>query len=325
MIDYQPFITNLQRGPLAAWAKLLPEQISKGLSQQRWGDLPQWQQVLSDLPPLKPSSINLSGGVRIGTSEDATNVQRQALKNVLMGLHPWRKGPYQLFGLEIDTEWRSDWKWERLVPHLQPLDNHLVLDVGCGNGYHCWLMHGAGARQVIGIDPSPRFVHQFYSLKHYIDKIAELPVDVLPLGIEDVPANLAAFDTIFSMGVLYHRRSPLDHLRELKACLKPGGQLVLETLIVEGELGYSLVPEGRYAKMPNVWFLPSIPTLISWLNKLGFHDIRLVSRSTTRPAEQHSTEWMRFESLNDFLDPEHPDRTLEGHPAPERAIFIAYN
>ena len=340
MFDYQHLINALNTGSLQPWARLLPEQIAKGLSLERWGDLPQWQQVLADLPPLTPSSIDFRDGVTIGTAEDASETQRQTLKTVLMGLHPWRKGPYELFGLPIDTEWRSDWKWNRLLPHIQSLDNHLVLDVGCGNGYHCWRMYGAGARRVIGIDPSPRFVHQFYALKHYVLQSQalqnsapknhtlenkDLPVDVLPLGIEDVPADLAAFDSVFSMGVLYHRRSPLDHLRELKACLKPGGQLILETLIVDGELGYSLVPEGRYAKMRNVWFLPSAPTLISWLNKLGFGDVRLVDSSTTRTDEQRTTEWMNYESLADFLDPNDPSRTLEGHPAPQRAIFIAHS
>ena len=341
MIDYQHLITALHDSPLKKWAELLPQQVASSLNQERWGDLPQWQQVLADLPELIPSTIDFHDGVTLGTPGDIDDTQRDALKTVLMGLHPWRKGPYDLFGLSIETEWRSDWKWDRLLPHIQPLNNHLVLDVGCGNGYHCWRMYGAGANRVIGIDPSPRFVHQFYALKHYAQnhistrgsspsstesqtENKQLPVDVLPLGIEDVPANLAAFDSVFSMGVLYHRRSPIDHLNELKACLKPGGQLILETLIVDGELGYSLVPEGRYAKMRNVWFLPSAPTLISWLRKLGFRDVRVVDNTPTRMDEQRSTEWMTFESLATFLDPHDPKRTLEGHPAPQRAIFIAH-
>ncbi|MBQ0797673.1 MAG: tRNA 5-methoxyuridine(34)/uridine 5-oxyacetic acid(34) synthase CmoB [Porticoccaceae bacterium] len=347
MIDYQNLIDALaqdtlqkkgslqEKTPLQQWAQLLPEQIARGLSQQRWGDLPQWQQVLADLPALTPSTIDFRDGLTIGAPEDASDAQRQALKTTLMGLHPWRKGPYDLFGLNLDTEWRSDWKWDRLLPHIRPLDNHLVLDVGCGNGYHCWRMYGAGARRVIGIDPSPRFVHQFYAIKSYALKSyavknndptnQDLPVDVLPLGIEDVPPDLAAFDTVFSMGVLYHRRSPLDHLRELKACLKPGGQLVLETLITEGELGHTLVPEGRYAKMRNVWFLPSAPTLVSWLRKTGFKNVRVADTAVTTVEEQRATEWMNFESLADFLDPNDSSRTLEGHPAPQRAIILADN
>jgi tRNA (mo5U34)-methyltransferase len=179
---------------------------------------------------------------------------------------------------------------------------------------------GAGAARVIGIDPSARFVMQFAVLRRYL---GILPVDVLPLGIEQLPRELAAFDTVFSMGVLYHRRSPFDHLRELRELLRPGGQLVLETLVIDGGPGQVLVPEGRYAKMANVWFIPTPATLVSWLRKAGFRDPCVVDVTTTTTAEQRRTEWMRFESLADFLDPEHPHLTVEGHPAPLRAVCLA--
>jgi tRNA (mo5U34)-methyltransferase len=247
--------------------------------------------------------------------------RRLALQATLMGLHPWRKGPYNLFGLPVNTEWRSDWKWDRVAPHLDSLENRLILDVGCGNGYHCWRMLGAGARRVIGIDPSVKFVFQFQAIKNFAG--ADLPVDVLPLGIEHMPTQLAAFDTVFSMGILYHRRSPMDHLRELKELLRPGGQLVLETLVIEGPEGMTLVPEGRYAKMPNVWYLPTVDTLLSWMRKNGFKNPRLVDLSTTSIDEQRSTDWMTFESLQDFLDPDDHSKTVEGYPAPTRAVILA--
>jgi tRNA (mo5U34)-methyltransferase len=238
-----------------------------------------------------------------------------------MDLHPWRKGPFKLFDLEIDTEWRSDWKWDRIEPHIQPLDNRLVLDVGCGNGYHCWRMLGCGAKRVIGIDPSAKFIFQFSAIKKYAG--LELPIDILPLGIEDIPEKMASFDSVFSMGVLYHRRSPMDHLRELRELLRPGGQLILETLVIEGGNGSSLVPEGRYAKMPNVWFLPSPETLISWLCKQGFVNAKIIDVTATSTQEQRRTDWMTFESLDNFLDSHNKSKTIEGHPAPIRAAVIA--
>jgi tRNA (mo5U34)-methyltransferase len=346
---------SVKPASLSQWAAQLPGDIARGLSPQRWGDLPQWQQCLDSLPSLAASSCDFSTGVRIGEADDCSDTQREQLRASLIALHPWRKGPYQLFGLDVDTEWRSDWKWDRLLPHIAPLKDKLVLDIGCGNGYHCWRMYGEGAQRVIGIDPSPRFVVQFYALKHYANQLAaqasapqptpehtslelgsstqtaagphergtSLPVDILPLGIEDLPPALEAFDTVFSMGVLYHRRSAIDHLLELKACLKPGGQLVLETLVIEGDEGQVLVPEGRYAKMRNVWFIPSPPTLLSWLRKCGFKAPRLVDVCDTSVNEQRATEWMHFESLPDFLDPNDSSRTCEGHPAPRRAVFIA--
>ncbi len=320
MIDHQPLIDALQAGPLSRWAQLMPAQIERGLDPARWGDLPDWQTVLARLPALTPSSVDLRNGVRIGCADDCSPIHQQQLGDLLMQLHPWRKGPLELFGLPIDTEWRSDWKWERLKAHLAPLENRLVLDVGCGNGYHCWRMYGAGARRVIGIDPSPRYVHQFYALKHFI---GPAPVDVLPVGVEDIPGELRGFDTVFSMGVLYHRRSPMDHLIQLRDCLRSGGQLVLETLVVDGAEGHCLVPEGRYGKMRNVWFIPSPPTLLSWLRKCGLRNPRVVDVTPTTVAEQRSTPWMTFESLLTFLDPGDPSRTVEGHPAPQRAVIIA--
>ncbi len=326
VIDYQTLLTSLESETnLRLWAKALPAQIEQGLNSSRWGDLSQWQQVLEKLPNLSPSTLEFKDKMQIGDSADCNEEQRQALKKLLMGLHPWRKGPYELFGLDIDTEWRSDWKWQRLLPGLEPLEDRLVLDVGCGNGYHCWRMLGEGARQVIGIDPSPRFIHQFYALKYYAEKAQpEVAVDVLPLGIEDMPDNLEAFDTVFSMGVLYHRRSPLDHLRELKDLLRPGGQLVLETLVIDSEdQNHALVPEGRYAKMRNVWFIPTANALLGWLRKCGFKNERCIDISPTTTDEQRSTEWMTFESLTDFLNTSHANLTIEGHQAPIRAIFTA--
>ncbi len=320
MIDYADFFLALRGSRLEALGEYLRPQVESVLTPSRWGDLPRWLEALACLPDLKPSQVDLLQGVRIGTGADAEHQALADLTEQLQRLIPWRKGPIDIFGVHIDTEWRSDWKWQRVAPHLQSLQGRTVLDIGCGNGYYALRMHGAGAARVVGIDPSPRFVVQFYMLKKYLGAI---PVDVLPLGIEALPAECAAFDTTFSMGVFYHRRSPMDHLRELKETLAPGGELVLETLVIDGGLGEVLVPEGRYAMMNNVWFLPSCPTLISWMKKVGFENVRVVDCCVTTTDEQRSTNWMRFHSLEDFLDPADSRRTLEGHPAPMRAVILA--
>ncbi len=319
-IDYTALFDALEDSKLAPWLDLLPAQIQRGLSHQRFGDLPSWLEALEQLPLIETDKVDLSTQVELGTQTAISASQQADVEASLRKLIPWRKGPYRIHGTHIDTEWRSDWKWDRVLPHIAPLKNKTILDVGCGNGYHCWRMYGEGAARVIGIDPSPRFVVQFHMIKQYL---AEAPVDLLPVGIEELPANLQAFDTTFSMGVLYHRRSPMDHLRELKASLKPGGQVVLETLVIDGKLGEVLVPEERYAKMNNVWFLPSCDTLMSWMTKCGFKNVRLVDLNKTSTDEQRSTEWMKFHSLPDFLDPNNPERTAEGHPAPLRAVIVA--
>jgi tRNA (mo5U34)-methyltransferase len=319
-IDYSDLLLAIADTKLAPWLPLLPQQIAEGLCPTRFGDLPTWLAALERLPEINTDQVELNREVRLGSSTAINAESQEQLQQALETLIPWRKGPYHIHGIHIDTEWRSDWKWDRVLPHLAPLQYRTILDVGCGNGYHCWRMLGAGAKRVIGIDPSPRFVVQFHMLKHLV---GPAPVDLLPVGIEAVPANLQAFDTTFSMGVLYHRRSPMDHLRELKATLRPGGQLVLETLVIDGKLGEALVPEDRYAKMNNVWFLPSCETLLSWMRKCGYHNPRVVDLNRTSTEEQRSTEWMKYQSLPDFLHPEDSSLTVEGHPAPLRAVIVA--
>ncbi len=311
-IDYTEFYDQLANTPLEAWIDLLPERIAHGL---RHGRLPQWKTALAQLPEIvdaMPSS--LSSQVRV-SGKAAPDLEEK-----LQTLHPWRKGPYHIHGVHIDTEWRSDWKWDRVLPHLQSLEGRTILDVGCGNGYHCWRMVGAGAKLVIGIDPSPLFVCQFFAIKNFIQNPRAW---VLPLGIEDVPDTPGAFDTVFSMGVLYHRKSPIEHIEHLKSFLRPGGELIIETLVVDGPEGYSLIPEGRYAKMRNTWFIPSIQTLELWMRRCGLRNIRTVDVNTTSTEEQRSTDWMTFESLSTYLNPADPTQTIEGYPAPKRAMVIA--
>ncbi|RIZ69167.1 MAG: tRNA 5-methoxyuridine(34)/uridine 5-oxyacetic acid(34) synthase CmoB [Methylococcales bacterium] len=321
MIDYQPLYEALLDVKAEAWVDLLPQQISDAFDLDKHGTLSDWLSIINSLPNLTTTHRSLTtDAVEIGQAGDLLDANRILFEQQLKGLHPWRKGPYDLFGIKINTEWRSDWKWDRLKDHIAPLKNRLVLDVGCGNGYHCWRMLGANAKMVIGIDPMILNILQFQVIRKLYGAV---PVYVLPLGIEDLPYGLKAFDTVFSMGVLYHRRSPIDHLMELRDCLQPGGELVLETLVIGGGLGEVLVPEGRYAKMRNVWFLPTCDTLMSWMTRCGFKNIRLVDVTTTRIEEQRSTEWMQFHSLKDFLDEENPLLTCEGLPAPKRAIFIA--
>ncbi len=323
MFEYQDLYDTLLEVKADAWLELLPAQLAEAFDAAKHGDLTTWQTIIEQLPEVNPSQRLLNAdAVHIGCAKDLTTQQKIQLEQLLRALHPWRKGPYRLFDIVIDTEWRSNWKWDRLKNHIAPLKHRLVLDVGCGNGYHGWRMLGAGAKMVLGIDPTLLSVMQFQAIKKLY---GTAPIYVLPLGIEDVPVNLQVFDTVFSMGVLYHRRSPIDHLLELKGCLQTGGELVLETLVIDGGLGQVLVPEDRYAKMRNVWFLPSCETLISWMKRCGFKNIRLLDVSTTSIEEQRSTEWMRFHSLQDFLQTDNHALSCEGLPAPKRAIFIANN
>ena len=254
-------------------------------------------------------------------SEPLPASQLKLIGNILRALMPWRKGPFSLYGIHIDAEWRSDWKWQRLLPHISPLAGRTILDVGCGNGYHLWRMAGAGAQLAVGIDPVPLFLCQFEAVRKLLG--GRHAVHVLPVGVEQLPP-LGAFNTVFSMGVLYHRRSPLEHLYQLKNLLAAGGELVLETLVIPGDKRQVLLPHERYARMRNVYFIPSVAALSCWLARCGFEKIKTIDLSVTSTQEQRCTPWMPSESLAHCLDPQDKTKTVEGYPAPLRAVVVAH-
>ncbi|PAV24870.1 tRNA 5-methoxyuridine(34)/uridine 5-oxyacetic acid(34) synthase CmoB [Tamilnaduibacter salinus] len=318
---FQPLLTDLETNHQGDWARVISDQLHRRFELRPHGDMKRWSEALSRLPVLHEVQADLNAdAITLRSAADLSAPQHDSLEAGLRGLMPWRKGPFDFFGTYIDTEWRSDWKWQRIAPYLSDLTGRRVLDIGCGSGYHCWRMRGAGAAQVIGVDPGLLFLMQFFSVRDYVRDEA---VNLLPLKLEDLPPGLQYFDTTFSLGVLYHRRSPLDHLLELKDTLRDGGELVLETLVVDGPEGYSLMPEDRYGRMRNVWFLPSCDTLLRWLDRTGFRDARVVDVTPTTTEEQRPTDWMQFQSLPDFLDPDDSSKTIEGYPGPVRATVIA--
>ena len=306
---------------MAAWRAQFETAIAERTDRKRHGDLAAWLNILDGLPNIKAGDIDLnSDRITVTSANKLDEETEQSLHDGLYALKPWRKGPYQIFSEHIDTEWRSDWKWQRLEKHISDLHGRKVLDVGCGNGYHCWRMLGARASSVLGIDPSMRFLVQCLAIQKY------LPSDhfhFLPIGIEDMPRDMPYFDSVFSMGVLYHRRNPVEHLIELRNLLRPGGELILETLIVESAAGGILRPTERYAMMRNVWSIMTVETLAQQLEQAGFEKVRCIDRNQTSLEEQRRTDWMQFHSLKEFLDPSDQSKTIEGYPAPERAIFIA--
>jgi tRNA (mo5U34)-methyltransferase len=278
------------------------------------GELRGWLNTISELPENGEVAILDREAPLLGRPVD----DPQRLSEQLIKLHPWRKGPLELGGVKIDTEWRSDWKWNRLKQHID-LEGHRVLDIGCGNGYFGLRMLGAGAQLVVGIDPTVVFVMQWLAMQKLGPGLNNF---VLPLGIEDLPKQTCGFDSVFSMGVLYHRREPVEHLDQLKKLTRAGGQIVLETLVIEGDEEYILKPPGRYARMRNVHAIPTLTVLRDWIYQAGLPEAQVLDVSKTSSAEQRSTRWMTFESLHQCLDQQDPSLTIEGHPAPVRAAVL---
>ncbi len=301
MLNYDALWRCFQDIGIDAWQQDIEALIRTRLSETAHGDFASWRQTIEQLQSLSAD-------------------QPQEIRDALIQLSPWRKGPFNVAGIEIDSEWRSDLKWVRIKDAIAPLAGRNILDVGCGNGYYAQQMSEAGAESVIGVDPTLLYVLQYLAVSVFQPA---RNVFVLPLRSEELPQNSRVFDSCFSMGVLYHQRSPLEHLRQLRGMLRPAGQLVLETIYLPGDESFARTPADRYARMRNVWLLPTRTELSTWLRRSGFKDIEIIDTSVTTVAEQRSTEWMTFESLAEALVPDDPLQTVEGWPAPHRVVVLA--
>lgn len=285
------------------------------LRNPKQGDYPRWREALRSLPEVEVSAVDYScHAIRC----EGKNVEHGLIDSCYKGLMPWRKGPFDMFGCFIDSEWQSWMKWNRIQQKLPTLENKLILDVGCGNGYYLFRMKAHKPLLLMGIDPGLLQIMQFWSVEKYTKSAAA----ILPLTLENLPTKLCHFDVVFSMGVLYHRKSPIHHIMELADTIKQGGHLVLETLVVEGDEMTCLLPQGRYAQMRNVWFLPSVAMLSIMLERNGFREVRCIDVTETTIEEQRSTQWMEFHSLEKFLNKDR-SATIEGYALPKRATIVA--
>ena len=281
------------------------------------GNIPKWESAISNIQKTQPAALSFKHPyIAIDT-----HTNDQELSHSLKQLMPWRKGPYQIGELKLESEWRGDMKWDRLKDHIKPLAGKTVLDVGSGNGYFTYLMAMQGAEIAIGIEPFLLFNYQFQAIRALISQPPK--AYVLPLKLEQMPEG-SSFDSVFSMGVLYHQKDHMLHLKQLMDVMTDNGELILETLIIDQQHGDQIIPQDRYARMRNVWCLPSTDTLHTWLHTAGFKNIKLVDVTKTTPEEQRATHWIgdNTQSIKDFLDPNDDNLTIEGLPAPKRAVFI---
>lgn len=285
------------------------------------GNFLRFKTVLESIPDFTPRKKDLNGRyVAVGGRTDLEAGEIALLEERLAQLCPWRKGPFRLFGIDIDAEWQSWMKWDRLAGHISPLTHRRILDIGSSNGYYMFRMAAQDPLMVLGVEPQSAFYFQYLTVQKFLK---QENVYCLPIPHSRLPKMDRYFDTVFCMGVLYHRKSPVEMLKEICDSMKPGGELVLENLVIDAKDNMCLFPRNRYAKMRNVFFIPDLLAMESWLRRAGFEHIRCVDVTRTSFDEQRKTKWIHTETLADFLDPENRDLTIEGYPAPVRAIFIA--
>ncbi len=257
--------------------------------------------------------------VVIGDAEELDKGGRDTIYKALKSLMPWRKGPFSVFGIDIDAEWRSFRKWNRLKPYLPDLKDKVVCDVGCNNGYYMFKMAEMNPAFVLGIDPTVQYYCQF----NLLNGLAEVDnLNFQLLGVEHIDLFEEMFDTVFLMGILYHHPNPIDILKKVKKSLKKDGLIIVESQGIEGDLPVALFPEKRYAKVPGTYFVPTPSCLVNFLKRAGFKDVEIICHHKMSSEEQRSTEWMVYQSYKDFVN-EDNTLTVEGYPAPIRIYSIA--
>jgi len=283
----------------------------------RWKNIAPLQEAIAALPEYEHIEVTLGDAVEVQIAgleaKDAAKIEQSA--RMMM---PWRKGPFRINELFIDSEWQSQIKYNLLEPHFN-LENKVVGDIGCNNGYYLFRMQTHKPKKLIGFDPSAIYYTQFQFIDHFVnsDIVYEM------LGVEHVEFYEHKFDTLFCLGVLYHRSDPVAMLKSLFKGLNKGGELILDTFMIDGEEEVCLTPKERYSKIPNIYFIPTVNALKNWCHRAGFADVEVLEIKKTDLNEQRKTEWIATQSLEDFLDPDNPDKTVEGYPAPKRVYIKA--
>ncbi len=251
----------------------------------------------------------------IGDASELNSLEKKNLKEALNLFKPWKKGPFNIFGNFIDAEWRSDWKWDRILPHCPDLTGKTIADIGCHNGYYMYRMAAHNPALVVGFEP----VIQHQLCFELLQKYAQTPNLVMePLGIEHIDLFPNFFDIIFCLGILYHHTDPIGLLRKMYTALKPGSHLIIDCQGIASEDSVALVPDGPYAGSRGMWFLPSLACLLTWLRRSGFHNSTCFYQAPLSTEEQRSTTWAPIKSLSDFLSPTDDTKTVEGYPRPWR-------
>ena len=274
-----------------------------------WKNIKPLREALEELPDVA-CEVLLGDTVALVTGDEP---DMQRITETAQMMKPWRKGPFEIFGLFIDTEWRSDKKYNLLRPHFN-LQEKRVADIGCNNGYYLFRMQEDGPKKLVGFDPSALYKTQF----DFINRYAKTDIVYELLGVEHLPYYEEKFDVIFCLGVLYHRSDPVGMLKDLARGLEPGGEVFLDTFYIEGEEALCLTPAGSYSKIPNIYFVPTVSALRNWCTRAGFEGFEVLAKTVTTPDEQRKTEWIDGQSLEDFLDPADSTQTVEGYPAPRR-------
>ncbi len=314
MTDYLDLLPHANQEAICS----LQAKNNQIITSQKKGIL-RFSEPLAAVRHIQASHLDLTGDtVKIGAANQLNETDQQLIYETMRVFMPWRKGPWSVFGIDIDAEWQSFRKWDRLLPELPDLAGKTVADIGSNNGYYMFRMAQQKPKLVLGFEPYLQHYFAFQTLNQ-LAGLKNLHTELL--GVEHLGLYENSFDVIFLMGILYHRISPIESLRELKKAMRPGGTLIVESQAIPGQEPVALFPEKTYAKAPGTYFVPTATCLANWLSRAGFQDVEIFCSHPMSGDEQRKTDWMTFESYHDFIDPNDPSKTIEGYPAPLR-VFL---
>ena len=284
------------------------------------GNLEQWKNILTKLPDIRTNYLDFSKEcIQIGNPKEINLSQLKILEKGLLNLRPWRKGPFNIFGLEVDSEWRSEKKWQRIEDYLPKIKGMRIGDIGCSNGYYSYKLLKLEPELIVGMDKTSLFIIQFLATKFYAKQIQELII--LPCSSEEFNPEFIDFDLLLSMGILYHAKNPSNHLASLQRLVKKNGYIILETIISNLKQNINIEKNQTYAGMSNIGTIFTKDNIIKLLNVSGFKNVQVINDSFTDRSEQRTTRWMQGKSLSDFILSN--GDTIEGYPPVCRTIFIA--
>ena len=279
-----------------------------------------YQDWLGSLPKIGPIECDFSSAEVLLKCENLSKNKAETIESILRNFIPWKKGPWNLFDIQIDSEWRSNVKWERIEKKMSPLKGKRVADIGCNNGYFMFRMLAHNPDLVIGFEPYIKNFFMFNIIQNYV-KAPELHFELL--GVENLNLYPKFFDTIFCLGILYHHTDPVNILRKMYGALRKGGEIYIDCQGIPGEDPIALMPKKRYTNAKGFWWLPTKSCLENWLSRTQFREIEFFFEQPLKSDEQRSTAWSPHSSLIDFLDPTDNSKTLEGYPAPWRYYLKA--
>ncbi len=111
-----------------------------------------------------------------------------------------------------------------------------VLEIGIGTGLNLAFYDRAKVERLVGIDPAT----EMHALARKRSQRLGLPVELLQLSAEEVPAESGSFDTVICTYTLCSVSFPDQALREMRRVLRPGGKLLFAE--------HGLAPDAPVAK-----------------------------------------------------------------------------